>query len=114
MRSKITIHTTKDFKPCIKIVEPHNHHMIDYENDDVRDELVKGFRESLKQSRTVKVEIESGGNAKYSLIPIDDELNYFETEIVIKYFNDSDRRQQLFDIAEFIFKNIGVKCWGTA
>lgn len=103
MKSKITIHTAPNFKPCIKVVEPTDQWMNDgSDSDDVRDVLVRGFREQLNhKSNTVEL-IFQGSNQDYILCPVEDELSYFERIIITKYINDSDRGESLLKLAKMI------------
>lgn len=103
MKSKITIHTAPNFKPCIKVVEAKNHYLTtDGSEEDVRDVLVKGFRELLAhKSHTAQVIFE-GSEGEYIILPVEDELKYFEGLIYQKYIGDSGSREKLLEIAKMI------------
>jgi len=97
MESKITIHTAPNFKPCIKVLE--------VQSEDVRDNLVRGLREQLNyQSSTFSFHINEqlGNKTEYLLLPVEDELKYFEGVIMQKYIADSASQQKLINFAQSI------------
>lgn len=103
MKSRITIDTASNFKPCIRVVEPQSHYLIDSDSEDVRDKLVKGFRELLNHtSNTVEVIREGEGN--YMLYPVEDELSYM-TCLVHKWMHYSEARVKLRELAKKIIED---------
>lgn len=105
MRSKITIDTASNFKPCIRVQEPQSHHLIDSDTEDVRDKLVKGFRELLHH-RSSTVEVIHEGDNNYILYPVEDELSYMAC-LVHKWMHDSEARVKLKAMAHKILIDLG-------
>lgn len=101
MRSKITIHTAPNFKPCIKVVESKSHYLTSDTEEDVRDVLVRGFRELLAHTSST-IQISYQETDTYLLLPVEDEIKYFEGIIAQKYINDSDYREKLLELANLI------------
>lgn len=94
MKSRITIHTAPNFRPCIRVIEG-----ID-DTQDVKDILVVGFRELLEhRSSTVEV-IYQNGSQDYILYPVTDEIGYFENQIYQKYLNDHSSLEKLEKLAK--------------
>ena len=112
MRSKITIHTAPNFKPCIRVTEPQEHWSVDSpDSDDVRDVLVKGFRELLhNKSNTAFIEFQN--NNEYLICPVEDEISYFKGRILNVWVKDSASKESLLEIARLIndmcSENIGI------
>lgn len=86
MESRITIHTGEDFKPVIKIIEK--------QSDDVKDNLVQGFRELLRhESRTCSIDYISvpesqGIRAGYYISPVSDEKRYAKDILLREFYKD--------------------------
>lgn len=106
MRSKITIDTASNFKPCIRVQEPQSHHMIDSDTEDVRDKLVKGFRELLHHTSSTVEVIYEGGENHYILYPVEDELSYMKV-LVHKWMHDTEARVKLKAMAHKILIDLG-------
>lgn len=107
MKSKITIHTGSNYKPCIKVVEAANHYMPDSDTEDVRDRLVKGFRDQLNHlSNTATIIME--GNYEYNILPVEDEIRYFMDTILQKYVSDYSYKERLIELANYILDTIAV------
>lgn len=103
MKSRITIHTAPNYLPCIKVSEGQD------ESDDVRDQLVRGFRECLKhKSNTVQL-IFQDSNSEYILFPVEDELSYFQNHVLNKYLSDPASRKALLCIASLINREINME-----
>lgn len=106
MLSKITIHTAPNYKPCIRVVEPYYHHEADVSSDDVRDALVRGFRELLDHKSNSAEIIFQGSNQEYIIYPIEDELKYIE-KLVYKWLDtDNAGRKKLMEISKMIQQNL--------
>jgi len=105
MRSKITIHTAPNFKPCIRVQEAGYPNNTEEQYEDVRDVLVKGFHELLHhKSNTAQIVFEVPN--EYLILPVEDELNYIEGVIMNKWIKDSESIEQLLKIADLIYKKL--------
>lgn len=111
MRSKITIDTASNFKPCIRVSEGATPFMQDSQIEDVRDKLVMGFRELLHhKSNTVQVIFE-GSNSDYILMPVEDELRYFEGRCrqIVFPTHDSEEAKRIEEFFNWVRNPSGEK-----
>jgi len=107
MKSKITIHTGSNYKPCIKVVEASTHWLNENDQEDVRDRLVKGFRDQLNHiSNTATIIME--GNYEYNILPVEDEIRYFNDTIRQKYISDYSYKERLIELANYILDTIEI------
>ena len=102
MLSKIQIGLAPNKNACIKVSEKRT--------DDVRDELFQNFREGLMhRSNTLQVTFVGGDDDErnYIIMPVDDELKYFEGSVIHKYLGDTNCTETLLRIAKFIVESYG-------
>lgn len=100
MKSKITIHTSPSFKPCIKVVE-RSGQLASEEGEDVRDTLVKGLRESLEHTSST-FQLVFQNEHEYTIHPVADELAYFESVIYGRYLHAVNCRERLKSLVTLI------------
>ena len=97
MLSKIQIGIAPNQKACIKVSEK--------KSDDVRDELVTTFRQNLHHtSNTLSLHFEGGFDTEqnYLILPVEDEIKYFDGLIHMKYLNGVNHRDELLSLAKGI------------